>query len=127
MAVSVIDASALSALAFNEPDASSIADLLEGQTLVAPALVVYEVGNACWKKCRREPASAANLRQAFADILHLEIELFEIEPVQVLVMAENCGITFYDASYLWLADRLKARLVTLDQRLEQMMKAFSAR
>jgi predicted nucleic acid-binding protein len=127
MAVSVIDASALSALAFSEPDARSIADLLEGQTLVAPALILYEVGNACWKKCRREPVLAANLRQAFADILHLEIELFEIEPVQVLVMAENCGITFYDAAYLWLANRLKAPLVTLDHRLEQLMKASSAR
>ncbi len=127
MPVSVVDASALSALAFGEPDAPSIADMLDGQTLVAPALIVYEVGNTCWKKCRRAPASAANLRQAFADMLRLEIQLLAIEPAQVLVLAEKSEITFYDAAYLWLADRLQARLVTLDRRLEQLFKASSAR
>ncbi len=127
MPVSVVDASALSALAFGEPDAPFIADMLDGQTLVAPALIVYEVGNTCWKKCRRAPASAANLRQAFADMLRLEIQLLAIEPAQVLVLAEKSEITFYDAAYLWLADRLKARLVTLDRRLEQLFKASSAR
>ncbi len=101
--------------------------MLDGQTLVAPALIVYEVGNTCWKKCRRDPASAANLRQAFADMLRLEIQLLAIEPAQVLVLAEKSEITFYDAAYLWLADRLKARLVTLDRRLEQLFKASSAR
>jgi len=127
MPVSVVDASALAALAFGESEAPEIAEMLESQTLVAPALVVYEVGNACWKKCRRDPASAAVLSKAFADMLKLEIGLFAIEPAEVLGVAQKHGVTFYDAAYLWLTDRLKARLVTLDGRLQRFTGVSSAR
>lgn len=127
MPVSVIDASALTALAFNESEAAAVSEMLEGQTLAAPALVIYEVGNACWKKCRRYPASAAVFREAFADVPKMGIELFVIEPARVLAVAEKCGVTFYDAAYVWLADRLNARLVTLDRRLQQLIEVSSSR
>ncbi|MEX0733351.1 MAG: type II toxin-antitoxin system VapC family toxin [Steroidobacteraceae bacterium] len=127
MPVSVVDASALAALAFGESEAPAIAEMLENQTLVAPALVVYEVGNACWKKCRRDPASAVVLSKAFADMLKLEIRLLAIEPAEVLGVAQKHDVTFYDAAYLWLADRLKARLVTLDSRLQKFAGVSGAR
>lgn len=127
MPVSVVDASALAALAFGESEAPAIAEMLENQTLVAPTLVVYEVGNACWKKCRRDPASAAVLSKAFADMLKLEIRLFTIEPAEVLGVARKHGVTFYDAAYLWLADRLKARLISLDRRLQEFSGVSGAR
>lgn len=120
MPVSVIDASALAALAFNEPEAPAVADVLEGETLAAPALVVYELGNTCWKKCRRYPSSAAALRRSFSDVLTLPIELFVIDPAEVLATAEDSNVSFYDAAYLWLSRRLNARLVTLDRRLRQI-------
>ena len=37
--------------------------------------------------------------------------------VQVLALASATGLTAYDASYLWLARRLGAPLVTLDAQL----------
>lgn len=127
MPVSVIDASALAALAFNEPEASAVAGLLEGETLAAPALVVYELGNTCWKKCRRYPSSAAALRQSFNDVLRLPIELFVIDPAGVLAIAEESAVSFYDAAYLWLSRRLNARLVTLDLRLRRRAGPAAAR
>ena len=36
---------------------------------------------------------------------------------QALRLAEQHGVTFYDASYLWLAQALQATLVSLDGRL----------
>jgi predicted nucleic acid-binding protein len=36
----------------------------------------------------------------------------------LLGLAERIGLTTYDASYLWLARRTGAELVTLDRRLE---------
>jgi predicted nucleic acid-binding protein len=35
-----------------------------------------------------------------------------------VLLAEHNELTAYDASYLWLARRLEAELVTLDQGLE---------
>ena len=96
MPVSIVDASALAALAFNEPEAPTVAEVLEGETLAAPALVIYELGNTCWKKCRRYPSSAAALRRSFSEVLTLPIELFVIDPAGVLAIAEESGVSFYE-------------------------------
>jgi len=45
------------------------------------------------------------------------INLVTIDLSAVLPLAESLGLTAYDASYLWLARRLGAELVTLDRRL----------
>lgn len=119
MAVSVVDASALSAVLFGEPAAQQVVEQLRGSTIAAPSLLVYELGNTCWKKCRRYPGSAQGLRKAFASLPELELHLLDIEPVEVLALAESRDLTFYDAAYLWLASRLRARLVTLDRRLAE--------
>ena len=50
MAISVVDASALSAVIFGEPTAAEVVEQLRGSTLAAPSLLVYELGNTCWKK-----------------------------------------------------------------------------
>jgi predicted nucleic acid-binding protein len=117
MAISVVDASALSAVLFGEPAAAEVVEQLRGSTLAAPTLLIYELGNTCWKKCRRHPASAPALREALGSLPELELQLLDVEPIQVLKLAEARELTFYDAAYLWLADRLHARLVTLDRRL----------
>ena len=45
------------------------------------------------------------------------IESAEVDHAGVLMLAEQFRLTGYDASYLWLAQRLNAELVTLDRRL----------
>ena len=49
MAVKVVDASALAALLFDEPEAGAIADRLEDANLVAPALLGFEIASVCLK------------------------------------------------------------------------------
>jgi len=55
MAVKVVDASALAALLFGEPEAEAVADRLEGSSLFAPTLLGYEIASVCLKKLRRDP------------------------------------------------------------------------
>jgi predicted nucleic acid-binding protein len=117
MAVKVVDASAVAALLFGEFEASGIADELGDSRLVAPALLEYEVGNTCWKKCRRYPDAAPSFVQAMGLMSNLALTLHDVYPAGVLVIANERGVTFYDASYLWLAETLGAPLVSLDQRL----------
>lgn len=117
MGVKVVDASALAAVLFNEPDADAVALRLVGSALAAPALIEYELGNTCWKKCRRDPASAAALRSALGMLRELDLKLHDIDVSGTLRLAEQHGVTFHDASYLWLAEALGATLVSLDGRL----------
>jgi len=120
MAISVVDASAFSAMLFGEAESGQVASLLGDDVLAAPNLVLYELGNVCWKKCRHHPARAPQLRKALGLFARLQVRLHQAPGSEVLDIAVGHGVTFYDASYLWLAIRLGARLVSLDVQLNRV-------
>jgi predicted nucleic acid-binding protein len=117
MAVKVVDASALGALMFGEPDGPAVAERLRGAGLIAPALLPFEVANVCVKKIRRHPDQRDALMAAFRMLEGMEVGVVEVDQGEALVLAERSGLSAYDASYLWLARRMSAELVTLDKRL----------
>jgi predicted nucleic acid-binding protein len=114
MPVKVVDASAIGAVVFGEPAAEEVAATLSGATLAAPALLAFEMANIAVKKLRRHPEQRAALLAAHAFSLRLSIEIVAVESAAVVSVAEETGLTAYDASYLWLARELRSGLVTLD-------------
>jgi predicted nucleic acid-binding protein len=117
MAVKVVDAPALGALLFGEPDGAAVAERLRGAGLIAPALLPFEVANVCVKKMRRHPDQRDALMVAFGMLDRMEVAVVQVDHGAALVLAERSGLTAYDASYLWLARRMSAELVTLDRQL----------
>lgn len=117
MPVKVVDASALAALLFGEPEADAVAGQLAGARLVAPALLGFELANVCLIKTRRHPQQASELTAAFHLRSRLPIEEISVDHDGALELAATTGLTAYDASYLWLARQLGAELVTLDKQL----------
>jgi predicted nucleic acid-binding protein len=115
--IKVVDASALAALLFAEPEAEAIAGRLEGARLAAPALLDFELANVCLTKIRRQPTQREALHAAFRLAHRLRIETVAVDHAAVLDLAEATGLTAYDASYLWLARALGAELITLDGKL----------
>lgn len=112
-----MDASAIAAVIFSEPEAEVIARRLEGARLAAPALLQVELANVCLTKMRRQPAQREALRAAFRLAHRLGVEPVAVDHVAVLDLAEATGLTAYDASYLWVARALGVELVTLDRKL----------
>jgi len=117
MAVKVVDASAVAALLFGEPEAEAVAGRLSGARLMAPGLLAFELANVCLVKCRRHPTQKRALTAAFRLRRRLEVEAVSVDHDAALELATATGLTAYDASYLWLARQLGAELVTLDRRL----------
>jgi predicted nucleic acid-binding protein len=115
--VKVVDASALAALLFAEPEAETIAERLEGARLAAPSLLDFELANVCLTKIRRQPSQREALRTAFSLADRLKVETVAVDHAASLDLAEATGLTAYDASYLWLVRALGAELVTLDRKL----------
>ena len=124
MDVKVVDASALAAIVFDEPEADDMTRRLGGAILVAPPLLQFELVNACVTKLRRYPDLRDTILQAFAIQGGLTIETTEIDHAGTLVLAERYRLTGYDASYLWLAQWLNAELVTLDRPLGRAAAAL---
>jgi len=123
MNVLVVDASALGALVFGEPEAERISDMLSGAPLVAPALLPYELASICLKKIKAHPAKQALLFEAFELAGKLAIEYVDVDHKQVITLAKDKGLTTYDATYLWLARETGGRLVTLDAVLRKAMRS----
>jgi predicted nucleic acid-binding protein len=117
MPVKVVDASALAALLFGEPEADAVAAQLSHARLVAPALLGFELANVCLIKSRRHPEQQPALSAAFRLRDRLAVEEVAVDHDAALQLAHATGLTAYDASYLWLARHLEADLVTLDQQL----------
>ena len=97
--VKVVDASALAALVFGEPEAEAVAERLEHARLVAPVLLDFEFANVCLTKMRRHPARREMLRAAFRLAGRLEVETVAVDHGAALDLAEATGLTVYDASY----------------------------
>jgi predicted nucleic acid-binding protein len=117
----VVDASALAALLFGEPEAQIVAERLGESALITPTLFSYELANICWKKVRRHPEQRAKLLEAYSLRDRLEIEEVGVVISEVLLLADRENLTAYDASYLWLSQKLGLELVTLDRDINAVI------
>lgn len=120
MTVKVVDASAIAAICFAEPERLNVVAALTDADLVAPALIDFELANICWKRSRRNPEAADQYRGQLQTRKLLRIQVAPVVFDEVVSLAVATRLTGYDASYLWLARHLGAELVTLDRRLARV-------
>ena len=115
------DASAIAAIIFGEDGAEAVMARLEGAALNVPTLLKFELTSAAVKKARQNPRHAAEIFQRLDSAMRLDprrgFRWHDVDATDVAVIARATGLSAYDASYLWLAGRLEADLVTLDHRL----------
>lgn len=115
--VKIVDASALAAVLFGEPEAQEVVEKLAGAKMIAPTLLPYEIASVGLKKMRRYPELREALQNAMKSFSRLDITYATVDIAQVLQLAEETRMTSYDAAYLWLAQRMNADLVSLDKQL----------
>jgi predicted nucleic acid-binding protein len=124
MPVRIVDASALGAFVFGEPKAEEIAKTLGDSPMAAPALIWFELASICLRKIKAHPAQRDQILRAFIMAGKLAIEIVEVDQGAVVNLADETGLTTYDASYLWLARHLKGELITLDSKMQRAVKSF---
>jgi predicted nucleic acid-binding protein len=85
---------------------------------VAPDLLFPEVGNAVWKKVRRDELTPAEGQQVVAALSRVAVEAVAMGSLlpDAVALAVGAGITVYDAMYLALAVRLDTQVITGDDR-----------
>jgi predicted nucleic acid-binding protein len=125
MSVHVVDASALGALVFGEPKADRISKTLSDEPMAAPPLIWFELASICLKKIKDHPSQKIMILEAFDLARRLNIEMIEVDHLAVIALAEETGLTTYDASYIWLALEMKGELVTLDTKMNRAMGKFT--
>ena len=102
---------------FGEPDAESVLRAVGTDRLAAPSLLGYELANVCWKVIRRRPNQREAILATYAARRLFAVAEHTVDHGEVVQLAGEAGLTAYDASYLWLARRLRVPLVSLDRQL----------
>lgn len=98
---------------------------MEGRaTIVIPSLLYYEVGNILLFGRSRPPAERA--AHALTDLFSIPLEVGApalVSAELTLRIAKLRGLTFYDATYVALAETLDCFLITADLRLADRARA----
>lgn len=114
----VCDASALVALLVEDEIGEWLAEEVDGLTMHAPALAMFEAANILRRQELFGALTIDHAALAFANLAELRIELYPFEPLGPRVWELRHNLTVYDAAYVALAELTDAPLVTLDYRLE---------
>jgi len=120
--VFVIDASFVLAYLLDE-DNTTIDSIFEKQVkgeiyFISPSLLKYEVGNTLRTKLMRKKIKKEEAQRLYRSFLAINIkeELLDFHDVLDLALEKN--LSFYDAPYLYLAKSKKIDLLTLDHSLK---------
>ena len=121
----VVDSSALCALCFEDEVTAGSDELLQQQeqgNVWAPNLLLWEEANVLLMAQRRGRLSQAQRVEALQLIASLGLALDDAAPVvvwqDVIQLADQMGLTSYDAAYLELAMRLGTPLACRDKALQ---------
>lgn len=115
-------------------DASSLANLITRRGEEALYLLknnyildltVYEVGNALWRMHAIKKLSASDveaLMDVMADLVGRinMVSVSDLDIVEIMKLAADKGITFYDAAYVTAAKLKKLTLITDDPKLAEV-------
>ena len=117
----VIDASVAAKLFITEDHSDKAMEIMNAHSrgylsLFAPTLIVYELGNVFWKHPQITSEKARTFIKKFLD---LQITLVDIYSDDELLkttcnISKRRDMTFYDASYIALAEKYETRLITAD-------------
>ena len=93
--------------------------------ICAPSLVVFEVANALWKAIKLNRILEEDAHEALKALGDLRITLHELNWTEVsrgLNIASKLDLTVYDASYLFLSDKMNVQIITADDKLFEKAK-----
>ncbi|HEX6084926.1 MAG TPA: type II toxin-antitoxin system VapC family toxin [Thermoanaerobaculia bacterium] len=99
-------------------------DHMEGRLQIAvPSLLYYEVANILLFGRSRPPVDEA--AEALGDLFSMPLTVVGPQPDgadEALRLASRHGLSYYDATYVALAEALDCSLVTADQRLARRVR-----
>jgi predicted nucleic acid-binding protein len=119
-----IDTSVVLAVVCGEPSRDRAIDLTTGHSLIAPASLHWEVGNALSSMLKRSRITLTQANACVAAYGKIPIKLLDVELRSVLALTSKLKIYAYDAYMLVCAQRFDTPLLTLDKALEVHAEAL---
>ena len=119
----VIDASLVASFLMPDEQGDFALKIFDRNTLgklklLSTFLLPFEVSNLLFAAVRSKRVDKNLALKLLKRFLKFKIELLPVDYERVLTTSIDCEISVYDASYLFLAEKEKLQLLTLDRRLK---------
>jgi len=121
----VVDTSIIIAVLTNEKSKSKLIKITEGEQLLAPASLHWEIGNAFSAMFNRNRITLTQAKKALDYYSLIPLRLHEVDISDALDIAKNYSIYAYNAYFLECARKYNSPLLTLDQKLIEIAKKMN--
>jgi predicted nucleic acid-binding protein len=110
----VVDTSVIIAVIANEPQKPALVERTTGATLLAPASVYWEIGNAFSAMLKRKRITLEQANAAVQVFHAIPIRWLDVGLEDALEFASELGIYAYDAYVIAAAQKQKCGILALD-------------
>jgi predicted nucleic acid-binding protein len=114
----VIDTSALIAVIVDEPERSKIIEFTNGNTLIGPGSIPWEIGNAFSAMFKQDRITLDEAQKGLTIFESIPLRYVDPDFFSALKLSRKINMYAYDAYFLDCAIRYKSPLLTLDRKLK---------
>ena len=114
----IADTNTFLAVALEEPEKKKIIQLTVGHDLVAPEVLLFEIGNALTAMMKKGTIEADELTVVWDMVQSIPVDLRQIDIRSALEIAYRFNLCAYDAYFIECAVSLRCPLLTLDQQMK---------
>ena len=118
----VVDTSVIISVITNEKSKTKLVKITQGEDLIAPSSLHWEVGNAFSSMFKRKILSLKLAEKALNYYSMIPLRLVEIDLFKALELSDKLNIYAYDACFLECAINFNSPLLTLDKRLIEVAR-----
>lgn len=98
-------------------------DYKEGKiTLVSSPLLEFEVGNGLRSAYLSKRLTAEDVKENIAFYQGLNIKKIGVDLIKTAEISLKYNFSYYDAGYVYVAKKEKAKLLSLDRKLQNLLK-----
>lgn len=114
----VIDTSALIAVIVGEPERYKIIEITEGNTLIGPGSIPWEIGNAFSAMFKQDRLTLEDAEKGLSIFKNIPLRYVEPDFTNAMRLSKKINMYAYDAYLIDCAIRYKSPLLTLDRKLK---------
>ena len=112
------------AVALNAPEKGKIIGLTEGQELIAPDVLPFDIGNALTAMMKKNTLKKEEVKSAWDIVQQIPVDLRHTNIKYALSIAIKYNLYAYDAYFLECAENLRSPLLTLDVGMQKVARAM---
>lgn len=94
----------------------------KGNIFYSPRILEFEICNSIKATILSKRILISSFEKILSNFEKIPINYLDIDRKKVLELAIKNNLSFYDASYLYLAKKYKCKLLTLDKTLLKMLE-----